>query len=107
MHRGCAPAAAHRQLPLPHSLPQVRRQPYKEPCLIPPHALQQEAAATTGATAPAASITTAALLRCAPAGVGTWAGRMQWPGLAGLRTCIGHQACILLLSLPLQRSPAA
>lgn len=53
-------------LPLPLLLPQVRRQPFKQPSLIPPHALQQEAAAAAGtAAAPAASISTAALLRCA------------------------------------------
>ena len=53
-------------------LAQVRRQPWKQPSLIPPHA-QQQLAGGDGVlpphgAAPAASISTAALLRCAMGG---------------------------------------
>ncbi|PRW55985.1 Tetratricopeptide repeat [Chlorella sorokiniana] len=55
--------AWHTRMDAEKMLAQVRRQPYKQPSLIPPHALQQEAAAAAGAAAaPAASISTAALL---------------------------------------------
>lgn len=49
-------------------LAQVRKQPWKQPCLIPPHARQggdasaAEGVAAVPAAAPAASISTAALL---------------------------------------------
>ena len=57
--------AWHTRMDAEKLLAQVRRQPWKQPSLVPPHAQQapERGAAGTGSpAAPAASITTAALL---------------------------------------------
>lgn len=64
-----AGVALHLAVSLPATSPglQVRRQPWKQPSLVPPHAVAAEqraaAAAGAGGAAPAASISTSALLR--------------------------------------------
>ncbi|KAI3436700.1 hypothetical protein D9Q98_006115 [Chlorella vulgaris] len=56
----------HTRMDAEKLLAQIRRQPWTQPSLVPPHAQQQErelaAAAADGGTAPPASISTAALL---------------------------------------------
>ncbi|KAL4442989.1 hypothetical protein ABPG77_008480 [Micractinium sp. CCAP 211/92] len=56
--------AWHTRMDAEKLLAQVRRQPWKQPSLVPPHAVaaEQRAAAAAGAGAPAASISTSALL---------------------------------------------
>jgi hypothetical protein len=82
----------HTRMDAEKLLAQIRRQPWTQPSLVPPHAQQQErelaAAAADGGTAPPASISTAALLR--------WgAGGAAAPGLG-----LGTQLCVMSHSEP-------
>lgn len=99
--------AWHTRMDAEKLLAQVRRQPWQQPSLVPPHAQQAErGAAASGGAAPAASISTAALLRCVRGwGAAAWAGRGGHGGTQATLVCCPTPQCRLLVSPVVVRSP--